>query len=363
MAIKKTMHFFFPSDGACNFHRVLQPARFCHQRYDKDWHFSVGPGPAHDHEVYYFSGLPNVREGSSTLLEIQSLKRNGATFVWSVDDDWTSIPDWNPAKPDVRGLCVYDIMKQISDWIVVSTPYLASTFHDVKEKVLVAPNLLDLSMYPAVQREKFTDKDGYEGYAFSIEVKLPVRIVWVGSETHRGDVDEITEPLDEFIGKYCGVHNGNKATMLFSGMLPDGDITRKYLHKGLFHQPMVPFASYHSILTSMQPAIYLAPLAKIPFNRGKSNLRVIEGWALAAPSVATDWGEYGRTINDSVDGLLCQTSKEWFDNLVKLTMNHEHRVSLASHGRMKVEMEYNWLREECKQPWYDCFDKILGYKP
>lgn len=358
---KKTMYFFYPNDGACNFHRVLQPARFCHDRYDKDWHFEVGPGPAHGRDVYYFSGLPNVMQAQATLLEIQHLRRNGAKFVWSVDDDWLSIPDWNPAKPNEAALSVYDIMKELSDWIVVSTPHIAKTMEDVGHKVLVAPNLLDLSMFPEVVSEGYTDKDGRECRAYQIEVKTPVRVVWVGSETHRGDVDEVTPALDEFIGKYCGIKNGNKAVVVFSGMLPDGNIVRKYLHNGLLHQPMVTFSNYHTILSSLKPHVYLAPLANIPFNEGKSNLRVIEGWAMCAPSIATKWGEYGSTVKHTQDGCLAATPQEFYNHLVNVVTNHEYRVSLASHGRLRVEMQYNWLNPACRTEWYAAFDKILGY--
>jgi len=357
---KKTAYFFYPNDGACNFHRVLQPARFCHSRYDKDWHFEVGPGPAHGKEVYYFSGLPNVQQSQATLLEVQYLRRKGAKFVWSLDDDWQNIPDWNPAKPNDIGLSCYDIMKEIADWIVVSTPYLANSFSDVKDKVLVAPNLLDLSMFPDVHSEVFDAPNGTKGKRYAIEVKLPVRVVWVGSETHKGDVEEINPVLDEFLGRYCGVGVNQQATVLFSGMMPHGDLVRKYLHKGLFYQGMVPFASYHSIVSSLQPHVYLAPLANIPFNLGKSNLRVIEGWAMCAPSVASNVGEYGSTINHTVDGCIASNTQEFYNHLVNVVTNHEYRVSLASHGRMKVEMQYNWLREECRREWYNVFDKILG---
>lgn len=358
---KKNCYFFFPNDGACNYHRVLQPARFCHDRYDKDWHFEVGPGPAHGKDVYYFSGLPNVRDSQNTLLEIQYLRRKGAKFVWSLDDDWLNIPDWNPAKPNEMGLCCWDIMCQLADWIVVSTPYLASTFESVKEKVLVAPNLLDLSMFPPVNSEIFEDGEGRKGKRYEIKVETPVRVVWVGSETHRGDVDEITPALDEFLGKYCGVRNGNQAVVIFTGMLPHGDLVRKYLHKGMFYQPMVPFTSYHSIVSSLQPHVYLAPLANIPFNQGKSNLRIIEGWALSAPSVASNVGEYANTISTRVDGCLARDSANFYEHLERIVTDHEYRVSLASHGRMKVETQYNWENEKARQPWYNIFDKILGY--
>lgn len=361
MATKKTLYFFYPNDGACNFHRVLQPARFCHDKYDKDWHFEVGPGPAHGKEVYYFSGLPNVQQSQATLLEIQYLRRKGATFVWSLDDDWLSIPEWNPAKPNEVALSAYDMMKGIADWIVVSTPYLAETLKDVAHKVLVAPNLLDLSMFPEVHSEIFEDANGRKGKRYDIEVKLPVRVVWVGSETHRGDVDIITEPLDEFLGKYCGVGVNQLATVLFNGMMPHGDLVRKYLHKGLFYQPMVPFSSYHSIVSSLQPHVYLAPLADIPFNRGKSNLRVIEGWAMNAPSIATNVGEYATTINHTIDGCIANTPTEFYNHLVGVVTNHEYRVALASYGRMKLETQYNWQNEQCRKSWYNVFDKILGY--
>lgn len=360
MTKKKTCYFFYPNDGGVSFHRTLQPARFCQNRYKDKWNFEVGPGPAHGRELYYFAGLPDTRNAQNTLLEIQYLRRKGAKFVWSVDDDWLSIPEWNPANPGDSGLCVYDVMKELADYVVVSTPYLAETFKELGDKVLIAPNLLDLSLYPQVPFNYFTDNDGRSGKQYEIKIQQPVRVVWSGSETHRGDIEEITDPLDRFLDGYCGVGVQQKATVMFVGMFPHGSIVRKYLHKGLFYQAMVPFASYHSLISSTQPAVCLAPLTKIPFNRGKSNLRILESWALCAAPVATSWGEYSTTINHRQDGMISGTIEQFYSDLEEVVNDHELRVSLASHGRMQVEMQYNWDREECKSQWYNVFDRILS---
>lgn len=352
MSKKKSVYMIYATDGGCAFHRVLQPSRFCNEYFEQfGWEFFVGPGAPPGHDVYLFNGL--LAEGR-TLMEVARIKRRGAKFVWGLDDDWTSIPDWNPAKPSEDGLAIHMALKEMSDYILVSTPYLGSTLADVSHKVLVAPNLIDTGHYPPVPSVEFEDKGGV-GRAYQIAPRLPVRIVWVGSDTHQGDTDVVTDCLDRFLSNY----SADRAVVIFQGMAPNGKLVRKYLHRNLYHQPPVPFPAYQKVLNSIEPHIYLCPLATIPFNESKSNLRIMEAWALAAAPVATEWGEY-KCIRNGIDGRLVGDPEAWYSALTRLVNDHETRISMAVHGRVRVETEYNWQSEQCRKPWITAFSKILG---
>lgn len=342
--------YFNYTDSACPYHRLLLPARYCSEKFaiEHGWEFLVGDGLPPGHDIYVLTGLVN----EATIIHIARLKRRGAKFVWSVDDDWKTIPDWNPAKPTEDQLALYDLLKQMADWVMTSTPHLASTFDDIKHKVVCAPNLLDLARFPQVQHQ-VDDKTGLKHY--NMEVSLPVRIVWSGGITHKNDMEVMTDTLERVLGTY----NPSQVIVVFQGMAPPPRLLRKYLHRGLFHQPAVPFAAYQNILNSINPHIYLAPLAPVEFNLSKSNLRVIEGWALMATPLASDWGEY-RCIQSGEDGRLADTPDEWWTGLNRLIKDHEYRLQLAANGRQRVEAQYSWDNPRCRQPWNEAFTKILG---
>lgn len=337
--------FNYSVDSACPYHRLLLPARYCRDEMAaRGVELVAGEGMPPGYDVYFFHGLAN-QDG---VLAFQKLKNKGAKFVWSVDDDWLTIPDWNPAKPDEDGIASYHLLKGLADWVLTSTPHLARTFSDVGRKVLCAPNLMDVSAFPEVPYT--TMPDGSRNYAF--DVRLPVRVVWTGGVTHKKDVEVMTEAADMVLDRLKG-----KAVVVYQGMSPPAPLLTKYLHRGLFHQKSVPFASYQSILNSVQANVYLAPLAKVDFNLAKSNLRVMEGWCLMAPPVATPWGEY-NCIQSGVDGRYADSPDEWYSAIHRLVTDHPYRLTMAAEGRKRVEESYSWAEPSCRVDWVNAFTRI-----
>lgn len=346
-----SIHFYVPGEGGCLYHRQNCPVTFLHKEYEeRGWEFSVGDWMPPNHDVYVVHGLPEV----PLMLELATLKRRGKRIVWGVDDDWLTIPDWNPAKPRELGLVVYDIMKHLANHILVSTPHLASTFADVSEKVLVAPNLLDIDKFPQPP-VKYDGNTGEPYYAITPNSK--VRVMWSGGSTHSGDLDEMTDALDRIMDRYTA----DQCVVLFQGMMPPSKLLRKYLYRGkLWHQPSVPFSGHQQIINSMDPHVYLAPLAPVEFNKSKSALRIMEGWALCACPVATDFGEYGATVVPGKDGRLVTGTESWYSALKRVIDDPEYRVTMAMTGRGRVENEYNWALPQCRTQWAAAFDTILG---
>lgn len=343
-----SIYLQYPYDSGCPYHRHLLPARFCGEDFGKayGWEFHVGDGLPPGHDIYMLQGLPQ----ESMVIQVARLKAQGCKFVWSLDDDWLTIPEWNPAKPSDNALAMWYLLRDMADWIVVSTPHLATTLDSVKKKVLIAPNLLDLSVFDS--REYTLTEDGRRAYNMSFS--LPVRVVWTGGSTHKEDVAILEDCLDRLLS----IYDITKVVVIFQGMMPPPKLTRKYLHRGLFHQPAVPFASYQKIINSIEPHIYLAPLAPVEFNLSKSNLRIMESWALMSCPIASDWGEYS-CIKSGQDGRLVSGSNEWWNVLDKLIRDHEYRLGMSANGRQRVEEEYDWNNKKCRRPWYEAFSKIL----
>lgn len=346
-----SIFFNHHSSSACPLHRCLYPARFCGPEFEPHgWHFLNGEGIPPGHDVYGIHGLPTVE----AIFELAKMKRRGARVLWSVDDDWLSIPAWNPASPGENGMAAYGIMCSLTDFVLTSTPALAATFAHLGDKVLCAPNLLDVARFPDPDHRT---EDGRRILTLSRKVRYPVHVVWAGGPTHSGDVEVLSDVLDRLLCKYPR----DKLVVTFFGMMPPPRLVTRHLNNGLIHQPQVPLVAYQSVLNSIDPHVYLCPLAPIPFNESKSNIRVLESWASCAAPVATAWGEY-NCVHNGHDGRLVHAPEEWESALTRMVNDHEYRRDCAGHGRVRVETEYDWNNPTCRAPWYRVFEKITGVK-
>lgn len=342
-----SIYFHFIPESTCSFERSFQPVRFCFEELkEESLELMVGQDlqPGCDWVVY--NGLPTME----MLLRVQRIKNRGSKILWSIDDDFTTIPDWNPAKPNEDALACFEIAKRNSDMILCSTEHLRTTFSNRREvhcPVVVAPNLMDLSIFPTPE---------YEQGNPSKAVTLPVRIVWVGGKTHKGDV-EILEPV---IRRILSKFGPERAYFVFMGLTPPPNLMRDYLYRGLLWQPPVPFAQYRKTANSINPDIWLAPQAPIEFNKSKSSLRVMEGWCMDSAVVASAWGEY-NCIHHGYDGLTCSTEDDWFEALNELILDHEKRIQMAADGRQRIKAKYNWLERSCREPWLNLFRTMRDY--
>lgn len=327
----------YGEDG-CRWHRLLQPARHLTRADfpDVEFYCSVNHEP-HDQafDAYIMHGLLHWE----TYRRVAAWKAIGKRFAWSVDDDFLTVPDSNPAKPLPEFINSYYLSRSLADLIVCSTRPLADTFAGFR--TAAAPNLLDLDYYTLTTRPAPDPKP------------LPLRVVWTGSLTHSRDV-AVAEPA---VRHLLTAHQG-KVEVFFFGQGPPPGLVRDFLHQGLEHVPGVPMHRFWSELARLRPHVVLAPLDKDAFNRSKSNLRILEGWALSAAVVATDWSEYG-VIRHGQDGLLAADSDEFTAHLDAVCTDPDLRVRLAEAGRKRVEEEWSWQSRKARSPWRAMVETLL----
>lgn len=337
----KAIYLFHSQDNGCLYHRFLCPARFVPQdvpglRIDCQ---SMQPMDCERYDVYGIHGL--VLPDSMTRFGVW--KWRGSKCLWSVDDDWLSVPDWNPAKPHPDVMGQYGLCLEASDFILASTPHLADTFKGRHaNKVLVAPNLMDLGQYPTRGPQPWPKDE-------------KLRIVWAGGPTHARDVDVVVPALQRILDKY-----GNTVEVIFFGQSPPPKLNASHLHKGVYWHPAIALNQYWTTLCHyLRPHVWLAPLAEVPFNRSKSAIRVYEGWCLSAAVLATPWGEY-TTVRDGEDGFLCRDPEDWEQRLEELILDNDMREGMARAGRLRAERECDWNNPDCRRPWAEALSKIAG---
>lgn len=333
---------FHHVDNACGFHRMLCPTRFLGS--EPEFGDRLLGSPA----LFVDDGDSVVMHGliePEGLIAASRVIESGGKFVWSLDDDFTSVPEWNPAKPHSRYTWSWHMALRLSDLIVVSTSHLATKFPDrFRDKVRVAPNLMDVDHYPTA--EPVPLKSHASGH-------LALHVLWSGTETHRKDV-EIIEPLVEYFSKnYVG-----RVYFDFMGGPPPDRIYSRWKGITVRHLPGCNVDDYVPAVTAIRPHVVLAPLDPCEFNRSKSAIRVYDSWALSAVPIASDFGEYS-VVKHGVDGFKCKTAEEWIVCLEALVNDPSLRVMMAQNGRRRVEREFNWRMAVCREPWRKWIREVL----
>lgn len=99
-----------------------------------------------------------------------------------------------------------------------------------------------------------------------------LRVMWGGSATHQTDLEQIVPVVMETAKRYDWHFMGYTPKAL------EGLVTS---HKG------VPMTGYLDEIKRIAPDVGLAPLADIPFNKTKSNIKLLEYGAIGAATVAS----------------------------------------------------------------------------
>jgi len=335
--LPRSIFAHYSADSAQHYHRLLQPFRFLQPEFP-GVRLLVGPDPGHaPHAAYIVHGIVDF----FSYPQIAKWKRQGGLFVWSMDDDYLSVPDWNPAKPGDRELGSHRLLREIADLILVSTPALAHAFGALGcgDKVMVAPNLLDLDLYPPAGHPP---EDG------------PVRVAWAGSATHSKDMDLVAAACSRVL-RDLGPGKVNFHWLGEAG--PPPDLLRDHLHKGVWWHEQVSFQRYWATIAQIRPHVWLAPMVDCPFSRAKSNIRVLDGWALSAAVIASPVGEY-TAIHHGDTGLFA--AGDWVDEIRRVVTDRERRERIATRGRARLESQWSWQGDHSgKQAWRRVIRRIV----
>lgn len=205
---------------------------------------------------------------SAYLLELQQYRklRPDSFIVYTCDDVITDMPlksSFRKGVPANARSRLRTALQQCNR-LVVSTDFLADIYQDFIDDIVVVPNRLEGHVWLPLQTERNTGPKP--------------RIGWAGGEGHQGDLELLKTVIEA---------TRAEADWVFFGMCPDE--IRPLIAE--FHES-VAFEKYPAKLASVNLDIAVAPLETIPFNQGKSNLRLLEYGALGLPVVCTDIDPY-----------------------------------------------------------------------
>lgn len=268
----------------------------------------------------------------STLMALKYKHRK--KIYCEIDDDAFNVDSSNPGFSTVNpgADAEYWFRKQLeeADGVIVSTAPLKKLYLTLNKNIHVVKNCIDFDVWPQKARRNINKK---------------IRIGWQGALHHFNDLEFLSKILPRLNKEYK-----NKLEFIFFG----SEFEYLKIENSRF-MPMVPIDKYPLAMSRLNLDITLAPLNDTLFNRGKSNLRVIEAGALKKAVVASANNKlpYANTIKDGVDGILCNKDKEWVDAIRLLIEDEEMRLMLGNSLHQKVERFYN-VKHEAK-----VYEKIL----
>jgi glycosyltransferase involved in cell wall biosynthesis len=244
---------------------------------------------------------------------------NRPFVVYALDDLLTDMAESNPFRKNVpansRARLKYALER--CDRMVASTEFLAETYRHLIPDIKVVPNRLEQEIWLPLQSRKRT-------------ANKP-RIGWAGGATHQSDLMLLKEIIEQ---------TRDEADWIFFGMCPDE--IQPLLAE--FH-PFADFSEYPARLAALNLDIAVAPLAQIPFNQGKSNLRLLEYGVLGIPVVCTDIDPYRGSPTCCVDN----TASAWVKALRERIHDADAREQEGANLRQWVHNGY--LLENHLEEW------------
>lgn len=337
---KLRVMFIRMDQGGCGFYRIIQPVRWLQRMASAD-------SLIHCEETNFVSYpmLCNVdivvvpRQCSyQTLSVIQALKRVGKIIVYETDDLLANIPDWNAARTIYNESDLVQrrqMIMDLADNFIVSTPELRNnlTLNEMeREKILVVYNGIDHRLWPMVVRDNEDQR---------------VNILWAGSDTHAKDLSLIHKVIKRLMSEFKG-----KIAFTFIGYMPEefsvterrgheiGKFVKKEYEREMQFIEGCPVQNWPGHLDAARPDICIAPLVDHTFNRCKSELKVIEAWALGCPIVASDIEPYRRAIEHGTNGYLAKDEESWHTHLRNLILNKAERHRVGGNGVGTLKQKY-----------------------
>ena len=202
-----------------------------------------------------------------------------------------------------------------ADQVCCSTEYIQNALSD-----LSLPTILRYNKLPASYASHFESVKKRINGINNRKVNI---LSMSGTATHGKDFEICQGPLVKLAQNYPDKFNlillGHVQLSICSMM--------KYLGVNVNHVERLSYDEMHSFIA--QQDVCLVPLENTYFNSSKSNIKFIESGIHGVPTIASPVDQFKRAISHSVNGWLCGTPNEWYDQLVSLVDSKKQFVSVS----------------------------------
>lgn len=214
----------------------------------------------------------------------------------------------------------YKSVLAASKAVTVSTDYLAERISAfVRCPIIVLPNTVDVARFSVYEH---TDTD------------VPT-VGWVGSTNHR------SSDLEVVSGIMKPLYDRGEIKLQHSGYHPDAPTVASKWHlpdEAVHVLKATDPENYPSLLTM---DVGIAPLSDVPFNRAKSDIKLLEYSAAGIPWVASDLPSYSGLVSEWGMGRVAKKNKA--DSWIKHINALRDPEARATEG--KLLREAVWQRD------------------
>ena len=247
------------------------------------------------------------RADTPTREALSRLVARGTALVYDNDDDLRAIPKESPdykryGGPMAKRLWAMSVqLARLARVVTTTTDALAETYRRAgAQRVAVIPNHLA----PGIDRTR----RGHDG----------IVIGWIGGIDHRADTARI--PISEALARVVAEHDDVRVESVGVKL----DLAEHYTHT-----PYAPFTELPRHIGGYD--IGIAPLADIPANLVRSDIKLKEYSASGVPWLASPVGPY-RGLGEAQGGRLV-ADDGWYEALTRLVTQHREREQLADAAR------------------------------
>jgi glycosyltransferase involved in cell wall biosynthesis len=241
-----------------------------------------------------------------------AVSKAGGRLLVSCEADWWRPPPWFD-PPDPAALRCFESVAQAAETLVVPSRRLGESvgarFH--RPVAVIPPTLPPLADLPRARPR----------------AGRGLRVGWVGSGTHLGDLELIGPAVLDLLARCPDV-----TFVLGSSFVPAWAQVHPRIER-LFVGGMVSVMNYYRWLAALQLDIFLCPILAYPWNETKPCLKPLEAAGLGLPVIASRVGHYGEDLVDGETALLVEnTPQAWLAALLRLVADADLRAHLAARG-------------------------------
>lgn len=263
---------------------------------------------------YLFDSLAAIHVLPTTRPAIRAA---GGRVLVTCDEEFWNFPPWiRRLRSDQLKILERSLAE--ADTIMVYSRRMAERVRRFNPSVLLLPHALPpLADLPRPARR--APRPG-------------IRVGWVGSHQHEGDLNMIRPAIMELLARR------REVTFVLAGQcFPDwaralGASPQIELHPG-----GVPLPDYYRWVASLALDVFVTPLVGHPFNSAKPCLKPLEAAGLDIPVCASKVGSYAEDLRHEQTALLAfeNTPTAWLTALIRLVDDADLRAHLALHGRRR----------------------------
>ncbi len=205
-------------------------------------------------------------------------------------------------------------VSKICKWshiVSVGNDFLAKYAEEYNSNVVVIPTVVDTCNYHSIVKQHSANS---------------ATIGWTGSHSTTRYLNEILPELRKLN------HECHFAFHVISNKKPNFELN---------NMVFIPWTEETEIKDILAFDIGIMPLTEDLWSKGKCGFKAIQYMSLAIPAVVSNVGVNREIVEDGVNGFVCVSKSDWFNNLKTLLEDHHLRQNLGDAARKKIIKNYS----------------------